>query len=124
MNCDSCEEPKNSFTAAATGLALIISCGISGSVSAIVRRSFTARSTRTSPTRKAFSAISPTLAHAAVAEVIDVVHLAVAVTDVDQHLQHVDDVGHVAVLRDQALGQLVRAACSQYLRVVEDAGAE
>ena len=61
MNCDSCEEPKNSFTAAATGLALIISCGMSGSVSAIVRRSLTARSTRTRPTRKAFSAISPTL---------------------------------------------------------------
>src|SRR5256885_8850301 len=54
MNCDSCEEPKNSLTAAATGLALIISCGISGSVSAIVRRSLTARSTRTRPTRKAF----------------------------------------------------------------------
>jgi hypothetical protein len=28
MNCESCEEPKNSFTAAATGLALINSCGI------------------------------------------------------------------------------------------------
>ncbi len=25
MNCESCEEPKNSFTAAATGFALIIS---------------------------------------------------------------------------------------------------
>ncbi len=60
MNCESCEEPKNSFTAAATGLALIISCGISGSDSAMVRRSLTARSTRTSPTRNAFSAISPT----------------------------------------------------------------
>ena len=60
MNCESCEEPKNSLTAAATGLALIISCGISGSDSAIVSRSLTARSTRTRPTRKAFSAISPT----------------------------------------------------------------
>jgi len=31
-------------------------------------------------------------ADAAVAEVVDVVHLAVAVTDVDEDLQHVDDV--------------------------------
>src|SRR6476469_8513763 len=60
MNCDSCEEPKNSFTAAATGLALISSCGVSWSASAIVRRSRTARSTRTRPTRNTFSAISPT----------------------------------------------------------------
>ena len=61
MNCESCEEPKNSFTAAATGFALIISCGMMGSLSAMVRRSLTARSTRTRPMRKAFSAISPTL---------------------------------------------------------------
>ena len=61
MNCESCEEPKNSFTAAATGFALIMSCGIRPSLSAMVRRSLTARSTRTRPTRKAFSAISPTL---------------------------------------------------------------
>ena len=61
MNCESCEEPKNSLTAAATGFALIISCGMIGSLSATVRRSLTARSTRTKPMRKAFSAISPTL---------------------------------------------------------------
>ena len=72
MNCESCEEPKNSFTAAATGFALIISWGMSGSLSAIVRRSFTARSTRTRPTRKAFSAIRPP-SDAPVAEMIDVV---------------------------------------------------
>jgi len=71
---------------------LIISCGIRGSVSAIVRRSFTARSTRTSPTRKAFSAISPTLLTRRFAEVIDVIDRAVAVSDVDQHLQDVNDV--------------------------------
>ena len=34
--------------------------------------------------------------HAAVAEVVDVVHHAVAVADVDQHAQRVDDVGAVA----------------------------
>ena len=43
MNCESCEEPKNSLTAAATGFALIISCGMIGSLSATVRRSLTAQ---------------------------------------------------------------------------------
>ncbi len=49
-------------------------------------------------------------AHAAVAEVVDVVHLAVAVLDRDQRAQHVHDVGHVvAVLGDQRLAGLVLA---------------
>ena len=60
MNCDNWLEPKNSFMAAATGFALIMSWGIKPSESAILKRSFTARSTRTSPTRNWFSAISPT----------------------------------------------------------------
>ena len=60
MNCDSCEEPKNSLIAAEIGLALIRSCGIRFSVSACDRRSFTARSTRTRPARNWFSASSPT----------------------------------------------------------------
>jgi len=60
MNWDSWLEPKNSLMAAETGLALIISWGIRLSDSARLRRSFTARSTRTSPTRNWFSAISPT----------------------------------------------------------------
>ena len=60
MNCESCDEPKNSLTAAATGFALIMSCGLISSLSASVRRSLTARSTRTSPMRNATSAISPT----------------------------------------------------------------
>src|SRR5690606_29966184 len=54
MNWDSWLEPKNSFTAAATGLALIRSCGIRPSLSAMDRRSLTARSTRTRPTRNWF----------------------------------------------------------------------
>ena len=104
MNCDSCDEPKNSFTAAATGFALIMSCGIRPSLSASVSRSFTARSTRTRPMRNAFSAISPTLTHAPVAEVIDVVDHAVAVADVDQRLQHLDDV--VLVEHARAFGRV------------------
>ena len=49
----------NSLTAADTGFAFISSCGIRPSCSAVVRRSLTARSTRTKPTRKTYSAISP-----------------------------------------------------------------
>ena len=60
MNCDSCEEPKNSLIAAETGFALIRSCGIRFSLSACERRSRTARSTRTRPERNWFSASSPT----------------------------------------------------------------
>ena len=51
---------EDSLTAAATGFALIMSCGLISSFSASVRRSLTARSTRTRPMRKATSAISPT----------------------------------------------------------------
>ena len=44
MNWDSCEEPKNSRTAAAAGLALIRSCGITESISTELMRSLIARS--------------------------------------------------------------------------------
>ena len=60
MNWLSCALPKYSLTAAATGLALIRSCGISPSDSARDNLSLTARSTRMRPNLKAFSAISPT----------------------------------------------------------------
>ena len=60
MNCESCEEPKNSRTAAATGLALIRSCGIAASISTELMRSRTARSMRSRPTRNWFSISSPT----------------------------------------------------------------
>src|SRR5581483_3686527 len=60
-------------------------------------------------------------AYAAIAQVIDVVHLSVAVTDVDQDLQYIDDVGGITVLLDHALGRLVRAA-TEILAVVKNAG--
>ena len=60
MNCHSCDAPKNSFSAAEIGLELIRSCGISASVSAWPRRSFTAFSMRARPERYWFSASSPT----------------------------------------------------------------
>ena len=60
MNCESCEEPKNSFTTAETGLALIRSCGIRFVMSEIDIRSLTARSMRVRPTRNWFSSSSPT----------------------------------------------------------------
>ena len=60
MNCESCEEPKNSRTAAAAGLALIRSCGITVSISTELIRSRIARSMRSRPTRYWFSISSPT----------------------------------------------------------------
>ena len=60
MNCESCEEPKNSFTAAEIGFGLIKSCGVIASKSPKDKRSLTALSTRTKPIRNWFSAISPT----------------------------------------------------------------
>src|SRR5207342_1931263 len=56
--------------------------------------------------------------HATVAQVVDVVHHATAVADLGQHLDHVEDVGRVAVLGDQALGLLV-LALGEVLSVVQ-----
>ena len=60
MNWLSCDEPKNSRTAATAGLALIRSFGITVSMSTLLIRSLTARSMRSSPTRYWFSSSSPT----------------------------------------------------------------
>ena len=60
MNWLSCEEPKNSRTAAAAGLALMRSCGITVSISTEDMRSLIARSILRSPTRYWFSISSPT----------------------------------------------------------------
>ena len=60
MNCESCEEPKNSRTAAAAGLALIRSCGMTVSMSTEDMRSLMARSMRRRPRRYWFSMSSPT----------------------------------------------------------------
>ena len=46
MNCDSCDDPKNSFRAAATGRMFTIVCGVMASSSSVVRRSRTTRSMR------------------------------------------------------------------------------
>ena len=46
MNCESCEEPKNSFSAATTGRMLMIVCGVIVSTSSVVIRSRTTRSMR------------------------------------------------------------------------------
>ena len=60
MNWESCEEPKNSRTAAAAGLALMRSCGITVSMSTELMRSLMARSMRRRPRRYWFSISSPT----------------------------------------------------------------
>ena len=59
MNCESCEEPKNSFSAATTGRMLMIVCGVIVSTSSVVIRSRTTRSMRYRPTRNASWISSP-----------------------------------------------------------------
>ena len=92
MNCDSCDEPKNSRTAAAAGLALIRSCGITVSISTELMRSRIARSMRSRPIAVLVLHQLADRAHAAVAEMVDVVDLAAAVLQVDQHLEDREDV--------------------------------
>ena len=61
MNCESCDEPKNSLIAAMTGLELIRSRGIAESMSWWTDIfSLIARSIRTRPIRNWFSRSSPT----------------------------------------------------------------
>ena len=60
MNWLSWLEPKNSRTAAAAGLALIRSCGMTVSMSTELMRSLIARSMRKRPMRYWFSISSPT----------------------------------------------------------------
>src|ERR1700755_2443426 len=61
MNCDSCEEPKNSFNAATTGRMLMIVCGVIVSASSVVSRSRTTRSIQYRPIRDASWISSPTV---------------------------------------------------------------
>ncbi len=61
MNCESCDEPKNSLIADATGLVLTTLCGVIVSVSWVVIRSRTTRSIRYIPIRNASCTNSPTV---------------------------------------------------------------
>ena len=61
MNCESCEVPKNSFSAATTGRMLIRDCGVIASTSWVVIRSRTTRSMRARPVRSWFWISSPTV---------------------------------------------------------------
>ena len=60
MNCDSCEDPKNSLMAATTGRMLISVWGVMASTSWVVIRSRTTRSIRERPIRTWFWMSSPT----------------------------------------------------------------
>src|SRR6266567_762050 len=79
MNCESCDEPKNSRTAAAAGFALIRSCGMTVSISTDDMRSLIARSMRRRPMRYWFSISSPT-------------DLTLAIAQVEQRADHRHDV--------------------------------
>ena len=86
MNCDSWVEPKNSLIAAEIGLALIRSCGIRFSVSAWPRRSLHRALDAHQAGAELVLGQLADRAHAAVAEVVDVVDLAAAVAQLDQDL--------------------------------------
>ena len=100
MNCESCEEPKNSRTAAAAGLALMRSCGMIVSISterhALLDRALHAQQADAILVLHQFA----DRAHAAVAEMVDVVDLAAAVAQVDERLDDGEDV----LLAQRALG--------------------
>ena len=92
MNCDSCDEPKNSRTAAATGLALIRSCGMTVSIST-ERHAFLDRALHAQQADAEL--VLHQLAdrtHAAVAEIVDVVDFAAAVAQIGQRLEDGEDV--------------------------------
>ena len=61
MNCESCEEPKNSLSAATTGRMLTSVAGTMVSGSSVVSRSRMTRSMRASPMRNASCTSSPTV---------------------------------------------------------------
>ena len=60
MNCDSWEVPKNSLSEATKGLALIISFGVTASISRVFIRSLIDLSILIKPILKTFSVSSPT----------------------------------------------------------------
>ena len=108
MNCDSCDEPKNSRTAATAGLALIRSFGIT--VDTSTERHALLHGALHAEQADAVLVLEQLAdrTHAAVAEIVDVVDLALAVLQVDQRLDHREDVLG-AQRRDGVLGVEVEA---------------
>ena len=108
MNCESCEEPKNSRTAAAAGLALIRSCGMTLPISterhALLDRALHAQQADAVLVLHQLA----DRADAAVAEIVDVVDLALAVAQLDQRLDDREDV-LLAQHADGVLGVEVEA---------------
>ena len=92
MNCESCEEPKNSRTAAAAGLALIRSCGITVSMSTELHALLDGALHAQQADAVLVLHQLADRAHAPVAEMVDVVDLALAVAQVDQRLDDREDV--------------------------------
>ena len=92
MNCESCEEPKNSLMAATMGLMETRSWGRIVSVSLRLMRSLAMRSMRPKATLHHVGEELADRAHAAVAEVVDIVDVRGAVVHVHQVLHRRDDV--------------------------------
>src|ERR1700756_3593003 len=97
MNWLNCELPKNSRMAAMTGLALTKSCGMAVDISwYTLIFSLMARSMRTRPMRNWVSRSSPPArTTAAVAEMVDVVHHADVLAQLEEILDGRNEVGSV-----------------------------
>ena len=85
MNCDSCDEPKNSLIAATTGRMLMRVCGVIASTSWVVMRSRTTRSMRLEADAELVLDQLADRTHPAVAEVVDVVGEVAGVAVVQLH---------------------------------------
>ena len=85
MNCESCDDPKNSRIAAITGLALTRSCGMAVDISWYTRHLFLdgAFHADQADAELVFQQFADR-ANAAVAQVIDVVHRADALAQLQQ----------------------------------------
>ena len=99
MNCESCDDPKNSRMAAITGFALIRSCGIAVAISLVDRHLFLDRALHTDQTDAELVLEElADRADAAVAQVVDVVDILRVLAQLELVLEHL-----VEVLRVQNL---------------------
>ena len=106
MNCDSCDEPKNSLIAAITGLELIRSCGIAESMSWWTRHLLLDRPLHAheADAELVLQQLADR-AHAAVAEVVDVVDAADVLLQAQQVLDDAEEVVRAQrLLVDRHLG--------------------
>ena len=118
MNCDSCDAPKNSFSAAEIGLELIRSCGISGFGLGLAETLLHGLLDAGEAGAVLVLGQLADAAHAAVAEVVDVVDFAAAVAQLDQDLDDGEDV--LVGQRHRAFGSSRPTLALNFMRPTRD----